>query len=73
MYFKAIMQYGIGANIFMVINKTERSPFVYGIFHMTELALYIYEKSKTRCSKKFAEIIGYLYVKREKHTLHHKQ
>lgn len=73
MYFEAILQYGIGANIFTVINKTERTPGVYGYFSYDRIGIIDLWKSETPCSKNFAEIIGYLYGKREKHTLHHKQ
>lgn len=73
MNFEAILQYDIGANTFTVINKIERSAVYMAICHTTELALCIYEKTKTHCSKNFTEIIGYLYGKGEKHTLHHKQ
>ena len=73
MYFKAILQYGIDAKIFTVINKRERSPGVYGYFSYDRIGAIHLWKSKTHCSKNFAEITGYLYGKREKHTLHHKQ
>lgn len=55
-YFEAILQYGIDAKIYTLMNKTEKraqkETFAYmAIFYVTELALYIYEKLKHTAQK----------------------
>lgn len=68
MYLEDTFQYGIGVNILTVIYKTERSPGVYGYFSHDRIGIIHLWKSKTPCSKNFAEIAGYRSVWEKRET-----